>query len=162
MATNNSTNTPQLTTNGQLIIGHTANVPSVSTLTPGTGISITNGAGSITIAATGSGLFVDQTSSTATLAANTTYLTDNGASLVTYTLPSSPTIGDLYEIIGYSAGGWTIAQNASDLVHFGTSVTTTGATGSLSSVNQYDKITLRNAAAHIWVAYNSQGSITVV
>jgi len=36
--------------NGQLIIGNTGNTPSTATLTAGTGISITNGAGSISIA----------------------------------------------------------------------------------------------------------------
>ncbi len=41
--------------NGELLIGHTANAePSVTTLTGGVGITVTNGAGSITIAATSS------------------------------------------------------------------------------------------------------------
>ena len=40
-------------TNGQLLIGSTGAAPSRSTLTAGTGVSITNGAGSITIANTG-------------------------------------------------------------------------------------------------------------
>lgn len=42
-------------TNGQLLIGSTGTAASPSTLTAGTGISITNGAGSITIAATNAG-----------------------------------------------------------------------------------------------------------
>lgn len=37
-------------TNGQLLIGSTGAAPTVATLTAGTGITITNGAGSITIA----------------------------------------------------------------------------------------------------------------
>lgn len=41
-----------MATNGQLLIGHTANgYPSVATLTAGAGMTITNGAGSITLAA---------------------------------------------------------------------------------------------------------------
>ena len=44
-------------TNGQLVIGHTSNAPSIATLTAGTGIAITNGAGSITIAASGGGAY---------------------------------------------------------------------------------------------------------
>jgi hypothetical protein len=40
-------------TNGQLIIGSTGATPNLTTLTPGAGISITNAAGSITIASTG-------------------------------------------------------------------------------------------------------------
>jgi hypothetical protein len=41
------------TTNGQLVIGNTSNArsPTIGTLTPGNGIDITNGAGSITITA---------------------------------------------------------------------------------------------------------------
>lgn len=50
MATVNATQTPQLTTNGQLIIGSTSAVPVAATLTAGAGITVTNGAGSITIA----------------------------------------------------------------------------------------------------------------
>jgi hypothetical protein len=43
-------------TNGQLLIGNTTgNTLTKSTLTAGTGISITNGTGSITIAASGGG-----------------------------------------------------------------------------------------------------------
>jgi len=45
-------------TNGQLLIGNTTgNTLTKATLTAGTGISITNGSGSITIAATGGGIF---------------------------------------------------------------------------------------------------------
>jgi hypothetical protein len=40
-------------TNGQLLIGNTGGAPSAATLTAGTGISITNAAGSITVANTG-------------------------------------------------------------------------------------------------------------
>jgi len=40
-------------TNGQLLIGNTGTTPSVATLATGTGISVTNGAGTITLANTG-------------------------------------------------------------------------------------------------------------
>lgn len=43
-----------ISTNGQLIIGSTAGSPAAATLTQGTGISITNGSNSITIAVNGS------------------------------------------------------------------------------------------------------------
>ena len=50
-------------TNGQLLIGNTTgNTLAKATLTAGSGISVTNGAGSITIAATGGGDVVDDTS----------------------------------------------------------------------------------------------------
>ena len=57
------TSTP---TNGQLLIGNGTNY-SLSTLTAGSGISITNGAGSISIASTGSGATItDDTTTNAT------------------------------------------------------------------------------------------------
>ena len=58
---------------GQVIIGHTAGTPTAANLTAGSGISITNAAGSITIASTGSGVTpsplteVDDTNVTMTL-----------------------------------------------------------------------------------------------
>ena len=51
MATSNSVNANNMT-NGQLIIGSTGVAPVVTSLTAGSGISITPGAGSISIAAT--------------------------------------------------------------------------------------------------------------
>ena len=53
--TNNATNTPRLTTNGQLMIGSTGTTPAAATLTAGSNVTITNGAGTITIAATSGG-----------------------------------------------------------------------------------------------------------
>lgn len=61
-----------LGTNGQLLIGQTGAFPNLTTLTAGTGISVTNGAGSITIASTGASslnsyLAADFTNATTTL-----------------------------------------------------------------------------------------------
>jgi hypothetical protein len=53
MPTINSWNTPDLTLNGQLLIGNTGNRPSASTLTAGAGISVTNAGGSITVSQDG-------------------------------------------------------------------------------------------------------------
>lgn len=86
MAINNALNTGPLS-NGQLIIGSTNSLPVVSTLTAGSNISITNGAGSITIAATASGSLV-----------NIQYLT---ASLGTYT----PTVGAVKALVIAVGGG---------------------------------------------------------
>lgn len=110
----------------------------------------------------GGGLFVDQTTSTRTLAPFTTYLTDNGASLVTYTLPASPTIGDWYEIIGYSSGGWQVAQNASNQIIWGYIATTVGTSGALIYGFHTDKITLRYCGSNTWVCYATQGLPQVV
>jgi hypothetical protein len=72
-------------TDGQLVIGSSAGAPAAATITAGTGISVTNGNNSITIAVTGGETWVDETGSSVTMAANTGYTSDDGASLVTFT-----------------------------------------------------------------------------
>ncbi len=47
---------------------------------------------------------------------NSGYITSNDSSPVVVTLPTSPTIGDTLRISGAGAGGWTLAQNAGQLV----------------------------------------------
>jgi hypothetical protein len=72
----------------------------------------------------------------------------NNAGLVTVTLPSTAAVGSLIEVMGLGAGGWKVAQNASQLIHVVGSVTTTGTGGSLASTNQYDTIILRCIVAN--------------
>ena len=163
MATNNATNTPQLTSNGQTFIGSAGNNPVAGTLTAGTGISVTNGAGTITIANSGSAGWVDQATASVTRAVNTGYTSDDGASLVTFTLPATASIGDFVEINGKAAGLYTIAQASGQQIHFGNLASTLGATGTVSSTLQYDCIRLRCVTANtIWVVVSSVGNFTIV
>lgn len=95
----------EVTADGQLLIGSTA-APNirVNTLTPGTGVSITNGPGTIEISAVGSGMTTLEISVNTTLASNTCYLVEDnlGTGLpLNLTLPASPVIGDVIEIISY-------------------------------------------------------------
>jgi hypothetical protein len=55
MATNNTSNMPIPLLDGQLIIGKTGDRPQVATLIAGANTTITNGAGTITIASSGGG-----------------------------------------------------------------------------------------------------------
>jgi hypothetical protein len=99
-------------TNGQLLIGNGSSFV-LSTLTAGTGVAITNSAGSITIATSGGGLpTVTVTASTAiTAAAGINYVL-TGASAVTVTLPASPTISDtIYVTVANSLTTNVIARN---------------------------------------------------
>ena len=139
MTTNNSTNTPELTLNGQTFIGSTGLDPVAATLTAGGGITITNGAGTITIStASGGSAWVDQT-----------------------TTPI--TIGDFVEINGKGVGLYTIAQATGQQIHFGNIASTLGAGGSVSSILEYDCIRLRCLTANtIWVVVSSVGNFTIV
>lgn len=163
MATNNATNTPQLTANGQLMIGSVGQNPVAATLTAGAGISITNSAGGITISGSGSSGWVDQTTGSVTMAVNTGYTADAGASLITFTLPATSAIGDFIEINGKGSGLFTIAQATGQQIHFGNIASTSGAGGSVSSTLQFDCIRLRCITANtIWVVVSSVGNFTIV
>ena len=82
-------------TDGQLLIGNTTgNTLTKTTLTAGTGVTITNASGSITVAATGSGI-VWVTKTTAYTAVNGDYMfCDTSSAAFTITLPASPTINN--------------------------------------------------------------------
>jgi len=151
-------------TDGQIIIGSSAGAPAAGTVSAGTGVTVTNGHNTITIASNGANPWVDQTSSSVTMTANTGYTSDDGASLVTFTLPTTSSIGDWVEINGKGSGLLTIAQASGQQIHIGTSTTTSGTGGSLSSVNQYDCVKLRCLTANtIWVVVSQQSSgLTVV
>jgi len=154
-----------LATDGQLIIGSTAGVPAAATLTAGTGVSITNASNSITINATGGGVTWSVVTVDASLTVNTGTIA-NKAGLLTMTLPASAAIGDMIEITGINtAVGWRVAQNANQIIHIGTSTTTTGVGGYLEATNIRDSIKLVCVVSGASTEYNvisSMGNITVV
>lgn len=151
-------------TNGQLAIGSTGADPSAATLTAGTGISIANGAGTITISGTGGGLtwsVVTGTSQTASV--NNGYIANN-AGLVTVTLPATSAVGDIVAVTGINnATGWKIGQNSGNQIFFGITSTTAGTGGSLASTQTRDTVTLVcTSTSANWQVISSVGNITVV
>lgn len=162
-ANNHTINNLGVATNGQLPIGSTGADPVLATLTAGTGISITNGAGSITIAGSGGGLtWTDVTGTTQTMAVNNGY-TANNSSLITFTLPTTAAYGTIMAVVGKGTGLWTIAQNSGQTIHFGITNTTTGAGGSLASTKQYDVVYLLCSIANTdFTVLQSIGNLTVV
>lgn len=151
-------------TNGQLPIGSTGADPVLATITAGTGISVTNGAGSITIAATSTGFtWTDVTGGSATLAANNGYIAD-AAGLTTFTLPTNNAFGDTILIVGKGAGGWKIVYGAGQNIIFGSSAST-ATTGNIASTNANDCVTLicttASASAPIFTINNAVGNISI-
>ncbi len=96
------------------------------------------------------------------MAVNSGYIANN-ASQVIATLPSSSSVGDLVWIVGKGMGGWRIAQNAGQTIHFGNQDTTTGAGGHLDSTQRYDAVQLLCTAANTdWTCTGiSQGNLDV-
>ena len=101
-------------TNGQLIIGSTGATPAAATLTAGTNITVTNGAGSITLAASTA---VSSITNIVT-AAGTTTLTSSSTQIQRFTgsttqicvLPDAGTltVGQTFKIINESTGAVTV------------------------------------------------------
>lgn len=90
------------------------------------------------------------------------FITDNGASLVTYTLPTTAAIGTIIEISGKSSGGWIITYTTNQIIHVGNQ-TTTLTTGSLASTNQWDYVKLLCVTANVtWNVIGGVGNLTVV
>lgn len=103
---------PSKMDNGQLLIGNSGAVPTVATLTAGSNISISNGAGTITINANGGGV-LDITSLTDldspyTVLSTDEYLScDVSAGVLTIKLPDAPTTGRVIRVkdsLGAAAG----------------------------------------------------------
>jgi len=93
--------------------------------------------------------------------ANSSYVANN-ASPVTITLPASASVGDVVEVVGYGAGGWSVAQNPGQTIHTTNGDTTTGARGHLDSGNRYNVVKLVCAVANTdWVLVSATASPTV-
>jgi hypothetical protein len=155
--------------NGQILIGATSAAPAFATLTSTGGtISYTTGANTLNLEAVAgaSGLpWTVVTGTSQAISVNNGYIANN-AGLVTLTLPASATVGQTIEVTGINnATGWKIAQNANQVIHFGSSNTTTGTGGSLASTATRDAVRLVCVIAGASTEYNvlsAQGNITVV
>lgn len=128
------------------------------------GVSVAGNPGISTLTITVSGSFqwavisADQTA-----AVNHGYIC-NKAGTLALLLPATSSVGDVIKVTGMNTAlGWSITQGAGQVIHFGTSTTTVGALGSLSSSNIYDSVELVcNAVNTSWIVLNSVGNITVV
>jgi hypothetical protein len=156
---------PIVLTNGQMLIGSTGVDPVATVISAGLGISVTTGAGTLTISAVAGGLgWTTVVGTSQAISVNNGYVANN-AGLVTLTLPATASVGDEIVIMGKGAGGWTIAQNASQSIQFGNQTTTVGVAGSLSSTNQWDNVGLRcitSGASTLWSVADAVGNLTVV
>lgn len=103
-------------TNGQVLIGNGSGY-TLSTITAGTGISVTNSTGSITIASSGGGLpAVTVTSSTSITAAVNFHYVLTAATAATVTLPASPTISDtIYVTVANGLTTNVVARNGKNI-----------------------------------------------
>lgn len=118
------------------------------TAVPLNNVLIVIGSGGITTSGAGNTIAIDGSAvqmqwSVETLATpmvvNHGYIADNAAGVV-FTLPAAAVVGDIIEVTGMNAGGWTIIQNAGQTIYYGAVATTTGGAGSLASTGARDSV----------------------
>lgn len=98
------------------------------------------------------------TAATANLTNNSKHI-PNRVSAVAYTLPTTAAVGTEINIVGLGSGGWSVGQNASQVIHVGTSNTTTGTGGSIASSARYDCVKLVCVVADTeWTVQSMQSS----
>jgi len=106
--------------------------------------------------------WIDVTGTSQAIAVNTGYIADNAA-LCTLMLPTTAAQGTIFRIAGNGAGGWLLAQNASQTVKFGNAATTVGVGGSLASTDPGDALECLCVVANTtWRVLSAVGNLTIV
>lgn len=96
-----------------------------------------------------------------TMLVNKGYVANNSSQVV-LTLPPTSVFGDKVRIAGKGAGGWKVAQNAGQIIHFGDKVTTLGTGGSIESENPFDIIELLCTTPNTnWTELSTQGNMLI-
>ena len=158
--------TANVTAAGELLIG-TGQVganPEIvaNTLTPGAGITITNGVGTITIASSTGGFIWENIGASQTLEVQHGYFCSSGGAL-SLALPSTSSVGDTMHVVLDGSTSWSVTQAAGQRIRLGNTVSTTGPGGSVSSNARGDSMTLVcQEANNFWTAIDSVGSLTFV
>jgi hypothetical protein len=115
-----------------------------------------------TVSGGGAGLTWSATTADATMAVDNGYLANKSSGTLTLTLPTTAAVGKTIRVSGMQ-NTWRIAQNASQIIHFGKSDTTTGTGGYLESSNARDAVELVCCVANNeWNVISSIGNITIV
>ena len=141
----------------------TASVGGLVPTPPNNTTTFLRGDGTFATPAGGGGITWNEvTGTTQAASVNAGYIANN-AGLVTITIPTTAAVGDVVRVTGKGAGGWLIAQNASEIIHFLGTNTTTGTGGSLASTGTYDGVEIVCVVANTeWVVVSSMGNITIL
>ncbi len=137
----------------------------ISSITTATELSYVHGATSNIQAQinalSGGGIIWNVETTSVSMVAGNGYIS-NSASLLTFTLPSTISVGQIFRVTGENTGGWAIAQNAGQTIRFGASATTTGTGGSLASTDVGDSVELVAISTTDLRVISSMGNITYV
>jgi len=105
---------------------------------------------------------MDYSGSEHSLVVNNAFIVNAGAALV-FSLPASSSVGDVVALVLDGATSWSISQGAGQQIRLGSSETTAGVGGSLTSTAQGDAIHMVcSVASTRWNVVSSIGNITIV
>jgi hypothetical protein len=148
--------------NGQIPIGSVGGDPVLGTITAGTGISVTNGPGTITISAMTGTLTWQTITASQTLAIDHGYICISPGAALSLLLPAVSSVGDIIEVTLDGSTSFSITQSAGQQIRIGNTATTAGVTGSLTSTQQGDSIRMVCSVANLkWNVLSSMGNPTV-
>lgn len=148
---------------GEILIGNASSVATPGNLVAGIGISIGHVGNDLTVTATAGGVgWTVVTGLSQQMDVDSGYISNNAVP-VELILPVLSSVGSEIDIMGLGAGGWVVAQNASQVIHIGSASTSAGVGGSIESTNRYDSLTLICTVANTtWNVLGApQGIITV-
>lgn len=144
-------------------VGSASPLAGVINVIGGSGIATSGSGNTITITATGAGFTWTTVAGTSQAVVKENGYINGNAGLTTFTLPATGSVGDSFQIAGFGTGGWTVAQNAGQVIHFNSVDTTIGVGGSLSSTNRYNTVEIMCIVANTdWTVLDSSGTLTVV
>lgn len=152
--------------NGQLLIAATTADPAFATLTSNGSLNFTTGANSLVAFVQNGGFTsVNQTSSPVTMVKQNSYINSFTTGQLNLTLPlvANAAQGNVYQIIGSNVNGWTLGQNATQVIHIGSQVSTIGVNGSVTANSAFCSLTLTCIDAGVtFIATASTGTFTVI
>jgi len=106
--------------------------------------------------------YTEITAAAAGMAINNAYIA-NRPTLVTLTLPALAPVGGAVMVMGSGIGGWRVAQNAGQRIHFNSIDSTPGVGGYLQFTVRYDSVELVCINENTdWIVRSSMGNITIV
>jgi len=151
---------------GQIVVGQTTGKPVWATLSVSGVLTKSEGEGTLGLTVPAGGLPFTVATADLTATPNTCYSIQHGTPatelVVTLPDPVDSTAGDQIKIMGYTSGGWKVAQSdAAHQIILGNQSSTLGAAGYIEFTNQYDVILLTCIDGNVWQADAPQGNITI-